>query len=305
MALLDILPMVHRAKGEAGLLGFNLFEEKLHALEDVIDELRKRPQVQGEDLLSLTVQLDRLMLDVKSIYALLEHMSDLRQTFASEESQGLTPVTNSSAPTSSFNPPTESGADEQNMLAGLRQMVQAMAAVQGKRVEFFAEGFDVLLLTSYQRNQLRDILLQLMRNAVTHGIELPDERLASGKAEIGQIRLQAQIQAQGCSIICYDDGRGIDASKLRDAALIGGYANEDDLLDCDEQNLYALMFETGLSTAEEVTVHSGRGVGLDVVKQQIKALGGQLALATELGQFCAWRISLPYTHLEHLPFAAV
>lgn len=316
LVLQDIFPIVHTLKGEAGLLDLAIFEDKAHAFEDLIGELRGRADVSGDDLLSLTVKLDKLMNDVQSVREMVERITSLKVTFSA------TPEANSSAligtPTAVPAPvaapvaasvaaavPADLGAGPLVTLDEFRRLAQKLATDQGKQVTLTAHGFENLALAGDSAVALRDALVQLVRNAVVHGIEVPQERARVGKAAAGTVRLQAKAAAGGYEIICHDDGRGLDADRLRKAAQKTGRWSAEELASWDENRLRALVFESGLSTAEAVSTAAGRGVGMDVVKRKVEALGGRLSFATKPGQYCAWRITLPdVLALDQLSFEA-
>jgi two-component system chemotaxis sensor kinase CheA len=339
LAILDILPIVHGAKGEAALLGLSLFEKKLHAFEDTISELRGLSNLNGDHLLSLAVHLDKMLADVQTVREMVDRLADLRQTFAPDFAapagsepdaaalpeplpEAAVPATLPLEPALSMAIPLESmaalipslprrsetvetGGDEP-LLIQLRRLAQRIAGSAGKQIELVAHGFDTLMLSGDQKALLRDVLVQLVRNAVVHGIETPAERVRAGKSGTGAIRVQAATLDQGCRIICHDDGRGISGERLREAAVRSGLWSAEELAGWDEKRLHALLFEPGLSTAGEITLDAGRGVGMDVVKQKVEALGGQLALSTQPGRFCAWSITLPAVMvLDQLEFETV
>jgi two-component system chemotaxis sensor kinase CheA len=337
LALLDIFPIVHGIKGEAALLGLGLFEQKLHAFEDVIGELRGRSNLDGDHLLSLTIHLDKLLNDVQSVREMVDRLTDLRNIFAPDFTAPAARATEAAMPTdlspelsapiepaapvmaqpvepvmsmAPLSAPRQEAADADSdglLLVQLKRLTQQIARAEGKKVDLVAHGFDTLVLTDEQKAMLRDVLVQLVRNAVSHGIETPAERARAGKSSAGLIRVQAQpAEDQGCRIICHDDGRGISGEQLRRAAVQSGHWSADDLAGWDDRQLHALLFEPGFSTAEKVTLHSGRGVGMDVVKQKVEALGGQLSLSTQPSRFCAWCITLPSVMaLDHLEFETV
>jgi two-component system chemotaxis sensor kinase CheA len=342
LALLDIAPIVHGLKGDAALLELSLIEEKLHGFEDLIDELRHASAVNGEHLLSLTVRLDKIMTDVQSVREIIERVAEFRQAFTATPAQGgarpaveeapsreepeepaiaaaeaLEPVAALAqagepvavAPVAAYGTRNEAAraADGDDFLAvQLQQLAAKTADAEAKKVKLVVSGFDTLLLSGEQKAMLRVVLTQMVRNAIVHGIETPAERINYGKGEVGLIRVMAQVTAQGCRIICYDDGRGISAEQLREAAVRSGRWSEEELAGWDEERLRGLLFESGFSTARRVSVRAGRGVGMNVIRQTIAALSGQLGLSTQPGRFCAWSIQLPLVAaLEGLEFQTV
>jgi two-component system chemotaxis sensor kinase CheA len=141
--------------------------------------------------------------------------------------------------------------------------------------------------------QIGDPLTHLVRNAVDHGIEMPEERLAAGKPEHGTIQLSASHQGGNVVIEIRDDGKGLDLEKIRAKALAKGLLAPE--AQPTREELHQLIFLPGFSTAAAVTDLSGRGVGMDVVRTNIGALNGDIALDSEPGRGTSVRISLPLT----------
>lgn len=141
--------------------------------------------------------------------------------------------------------------------------------------------------------RIGDPLTHLVRNSADHGVELPTERLAAGKPEAGVIRLQAYHQGGNVIIEVADDGHGLNTERIKQKALQQGLIHAEDTLS-DEQ-IHALIFHPGFSTASSVSDVSGRGVGMDVVKKNIEALNGSVSILSEAGKGSCFRIKLPLT----------
>ncbi len=172
------------------------------------------------------------------------------------------------------------------------RIVRDLAATMGKEVAITIEGEDTELDKGVVE-RLSDPLTHLVRNALDHGLETAAERLSQGKPALGNLRLSAQHAAGGIVIELGDDGRGLDTARIRHKAEAVGLLRPTDSVS-DEQ-IQALIFEPGFSTAETVSDVSGRGVGMDVVKRTIDALNGTIAVTTRPGQGTAFRIKLPLT----------
>jgi two-component system chemotaxis sensor kinase CheA len=164
----------------------------------------------------------------------------------------------------------------------------------GKRVEMEIEGAE-LELDRAILDRLADPLAHLVRNAVDHGIETPEERRAAGKPEAGRIEIAARRVKDSIRITVSDDGRGIDLDAVRERAVAAGLLHPDLAEDLPPEELVAFVFKSGLSTAEAVSDVSGRGVGMDVVKNTIEALGGHLEIATERGRGTTTALLVPIT----------
>lgn len=142
-------------------------------------------------------------------------------------------------------------------------------------------------------DDLSDPLIHMIRNAVDHGMETPEERIAAGKAVPGTVKLKAANEGNLISIYISDDGRGIDAEAVRKKAIEKKIISPDKQL--SEQDMFALLFEPGFSTAEKITSVSGRGVGLDVVKKNIEKMSGTVRITSVHGKGTTFIIKLPLT----------
>jgi two-component system chemotaxis sensor kinase CheA len=172
------------------------------------------------------------------------------------------------------------------------RLVRDLGLQLGKAIELKLSGEQAELDKSVIE-QLIDPMTHLVRNALDHGIELPAERLAAGKPAKGTLSLHAEHRGGRFVIQVSDDGRGIDAQKVKQRALEAGLVDAADEL--DEAGVHALLLRPGFSTAREVSNLSGRGVGLDVVSQNVRKLGGSLEIASRRGQGTVFTINLPLT----------
>jgi two-component system chemotaxis sensor kinase CheA len=161
----------------------------------------------------------------------------------------------------------------------------------GKKVRLVTSGHDTEI-DKYLVERLKEPLLHLVRNAVSHGIEPPLERIAAGKPPEGTLSLRAATAGNSVLIQIRDDGRGIDAPRVAARAKAAGLAVPEVL---DEPALLNLIATPGFSTRDEADRAAGRGVGMDVVARTMRELGGQIALATEAGKFTEFTLRLPLT----------
>lgn len=172
------------------------------------------------------------------------------------------------------------------------RLVRDVSVQLGKDVRLQIAGEDTELDKSVVE-QMGDPLTHLIRNAIDHGIESPEDRRRSGKPEQGLIRLAASHQAGSVIVEVSDDGGGLDTDAIRRKALERGLIGASDSL--SEDQVRELIFAPGFSTAPAVSDLSGRGVGMDVVKRNVAALNGSVSLASEPGRGTTVRISLPLT----------
>jgi len=174
----------------------------------------------------------------------------------------------------------------------MSRIVRDISAQMGKQVAFEISGEE----TELDRNVVEEIgdpLVHMIRNALDHGLESTAERIVAGKSETGQISLKAYHRGGSVVIELSDDGGGIDPERVFQKAVANGIVPEDESL--PEAEIYKLIFAPGFSTAEEITDISGRGVGMDVVRQNIEKLRGKIEIDSALGEGSTFRIILPLT----------
>ncbi|MDY6907055.1 MAG: chemotaxis protein CheA [Chloroflexota bacterium] len=176
----------------------------------------------------------------------------------------------------------------------LPRVVRDLAQRAHKKVDFLIEGRETELDRTIIE-QMRDPLLHLLRNAVDHGIEPVSERKAVGKPEKGTIRLSACQEQNHIVIRVQDDGRGIDAEKVKRSTVDKGLIAAEEASRLAVAEVMDLIFAPGVSTAERATEVSGRGVGMDVVRTNIEALGGSVSLESTLGRGTTFTMRLPLT----------
>ncbi len=174
------------------------------------------------------------------------------------------------------------------------RIVRDIARDLEKQVRLEMEGKD----TDLDRNiieAIKDPLTHLIRNSVDHGLELPARRIAAGKPAEGLVRLRAFHEGGQVNIEIFDDGAGIDRDKVLRKAIDKRLISQSAAADLSDREVYALLFSPGFSTAEKVTNLSGRGVGLDVVRNNVERIGGSVNIQSDVGKSTTIRIRIPLT----------
>ena len=174
------------------------------------------------------------------------------------------------------------------------RMVRDLARKLNKKIEFVMEGLDTELDRTVL-DEISDPLVHLIRNAVDHGIESPEERKALGKPEVGVIKLSAWREKNNIIIEIEDDGRGLDLEKIKQKAIEKEIITPNEAESMSEDEIKMLIFAPGFSTKDEANEISGRGVGMDVVKTTVEKLGGSIKLISEKNKGTKIRIHLPPT----------
>ena len=174
------------------------------------------------------------------------------------------------------------------------RMVRDIAKGLGKKVRFVVEGGDVEL-DRHVLDEIRDPLVHLLRNAVDHGIERPDVREAASKVATGSVRLSARAEGDHVIVELEDDGAGIDPERLRRVAAARGVVSPQEAAAMTDEQAMNLIFTAGFSSKDEVSDLSGRGVGLDVVRDKVERLEGRITLSSEPGRGTRMALRLPLT----------
>ncbi|MGO9017835.1 MAG: chemotaxis protein CheA [Syntrophobacteraceae bacterium] len=172
------------------------------------------------------------------------------------------------------------------------RLVRDLSKKSGKEVVLKMQGEE----TEIDRNMVEEIyepLVHMIRNSVDHGIEMPEERTGAGKDPMGTIFICAEQKGGNIVIDIEDDGRGLDAKRIRDKAIERGIISASDQL--DEKAIFDLIFHAGFSTRDKVTEVSGRGVGMDVVKKSVERLRGKMEISSQFGKGSSFHMKLPLT----------
>lgn len=174
------------------------------------------------------------------------------------------------------------------------RMVRDIATEKGKDIDFEIEGKD----TCADKKIIEEIktpLIHILRNAIDHGIESKEERIAAGKSAVGRIMLSAKQDDNKVIIDVADDGRGFNLEKIKDRAVSRGFLTKEDIASMNDEAIMNIIFWPGFTTGDSITSISGRGIGLDVVKTKISQLNGKVKVISEFGKGSCVHIEIPVT----------
>jgi len=171
-------------------------------------------------------------------------------------------------------------------------LLRRLARQLGKDVNLVMEGKDTRIDKSMV-DVLSEPLMHMVRNALDHGIETPEQRRAAGKPDTAQLILRASQQGGSLKIELIDDGRGLDEQRIRARAVERGLISAEQAAGLSRERLHAMIFEAGFSTAGAITETSGRGVGMDIVRTRVEQLGGEISIQSTPGAGCAIALHLP------------
>ncbi len=262
-----VFRLIHSFKGEASALNLELLAGLANQFEDGLQTLRNAPEITGESLLNLPLPLENL----------LEKITVFRQITAAKAPSGA----------------VVSAGDVYDPLSHLYTLAQTVARDLGKQVKtrvVFENQASPLLLS---QPELNSIAIQLLRNAVAHGIESPADRLAAGKPEAGTLVLQLGVKDGGdTELRLRDDGCGLSPARIRERLLVLGWYGVEDLQELSDRQVMREIFRPGFSTSG-VNLHAGRGVGLDVVQELTQRLSGHIRLQSTPGAGTEFILTIP------------
>jgi len=303
----SIYRQIHAVKGESSALGLKTVEQRAHSFEEALNEIKGRNNISGSDFLPLVVKLDDLFNHLAQVREMLGRLVDLHQAIASRratEPQGASktevdreemgdwlasPATDDPREGTSALEALVTGA---GMARTLDKLAQKVADNYAKQVELECVGLDTV--PNVYRRTVKDIAIQLVRNAVVHGIEAPNDRRRSQKTEFGQLTIEfADRGAQGVELTIKDDGCGLQLDRIKKVAIDRGLLTEAQAALMDQRQTMALIFRPGFSTTDQVTSDAGRGAGMDLVRSLVAERNGRVGMATAKGRYTKFKIWLP------------
>jgi ligand-binding sensor domain-containing protein/signal transduction histidine kinase len=261
---------IHTIKGNASMLELDFMADRAHQVEDTISELRKKNQLKFKDIKSL-------LGEIESIHSLHNEVKDLIDQISKIHEQ--------------FRP--KRGHEHNMLIKSLNKLITNLGDEYHKKVKLITQDFKSDILPYQHRLILRDVLVQLTRNAVYHGLETSAERKKAGKKETGTIKISSFIKGDRIGIQFEDDGRGLQIEKLRAKAKESGKWRAGEVDHWDSQKVAELIYLPGITTTDSANMTAGRGVGMDIVKQKLTKIGGVIKIVTKKGKYCKFVIELP------------
>ena len=298
---------MHSLKGEASALKLHSFTKIASEAEDKLHGLQNQGQLSGNDFLPLAVHLDDLLSLSNTIATLGERIN--RSAPPSAKPAASATVGGSVAQASSTQSDTSSqiissieadhgqsidlddGAEDQ--LSFYQEFAKDIAARQGKRVQLKSDTLTQADIPDHLVKPIKEISIQLLRNAVVHGIEAPSVRHSTGKDAVGTIDVEIKDSGSDVLLVVQDDGQGIDYDGIRTKLSKEGRFSTEEANQLSQNDLLKQLFSSGFSTKEHADEDGGRGVGLDIIKAKVKEYNGKLNVNSELGQMTRFVITLP------------
>lgn len=261
----------HSLKGDASALKLHAFVAVAERQEQELQQLLKNPSLSGNDFLGFTVSLNELLNLSTFIHDLLNRLRAISNTEITESPQ---------------KPSWENY---------FNQYAHDIAQREGKEIQLHFSGFHADIVNHAHFNDYKDIAIQLLKNAVVHGIETPTERSAQGKSTVGTIELALHQTQQGTHcLVVKDDGKGIMLDAIRTKAIQLGLVSQEQVSTLSKQQLLGFIFHAGFSTAEKQTEDAGKGIGMDIVKQLTRKMNANISIDSQPQQFTHMTIHFPH-----------
>ena len=260
---------MHTIKGNASILNLKFFAGKAHEYEEKVGELQKKADLSGQDFLPLVLKLNEMIETLREVKSLIQRITQFQATFSGEKK------------------------NVDLLVRAVDSNVQKLATELGKKADLDFDKFSPEHIPAAHRKLMKDILIQLTRNSLSHGLESPADRKAAGKDETGKIVLTTRKTGSGTEVLFRDDGRGLQIDKLRKKAIESGKYTAEEVAQWDAGRVAGVIFIPGISTADETTMNAGRGIGMDIIQEKVNSIGGKVELSFEGGKYCEFKIYLP------------
>jgi two-component system chemotaxis sensor kinase CheA len=277
-AVVAIYQSIHAIKSNAVILGLNTFCNKAHELESKLKMLREQKEISLTDMFNLSIELEKLTREKEKFETTIQKINSFKSGAGNTVGNA---IGNTCAHSQAYHV----------LVEPLIKTVNTICKDMNKNIRFLADEIEDEALEKGPRRTMKEVLMQLVRNSAVHGIESPQERNVKGKPEAGTVRLSIKIANDIIHVKINDDGRGLDFKKIAEKALQKKLIKPEDAHNTDV--LLKAMFLPGFSTAETEGIHAGRGIGLNLVQDRVRAEKGSIKVQTEPGRGTVFNVFFP------------
>ena len=261
---------LHTIKGNASLLELDFLADQAHHAEDVVAQIKDKMKLVTKDRRNLESQIDAIHKTYNELQDLINHIARIHDHFRPKRNH-----------------------EQKQLIISIEKLISSVSRGYHKKVKFDQSSFDTAGMPFKHRLLIRDILVQLARNSVYHGIESPAQRRQAGKPETGLITLSGEKKNSSFIIRFHDDGKGIHTDELKKKALESGKWKREQISGWTERDIINTIFEPGITTADKTDLTAGRGIGLDLIREKINSAGGNIRVTTEPGKGTTFTVVLP------------
>ncbi len=265
-----IYRIIHSIKGNASLLGMDLIADKTHHIEEIILSLDIQPTALDDRMEELQGMFKELFQILNEIHQLIDKMKHFQKYFD-----------------------RKSGYEGGILLKAFSNLIENLGREYNRRFNFDYKEFDISLIPDGKLLLIKDVMIQLFRNAAIHSYQPSEERKKQGKPEEVTLSLSARKENGYLRITFEDDGRGLQYEKIKKRALESKKVTPAQLQKMDKSQIAEMIFLNGITTAGKADLTAGRGVGMNVIKSKLKEAQGNIEVESEEGEFCRFKITLP------------
>jgi len=287
----DISRNVHRLKGDAAALGLHKFEFTAHAFEDELDRVTKENEkITGKELLPAVTHFKELYGELNNMRSLVNKFSTAFAANAGQAQSIDSIVASDDADSATSTTDVVAQNIPQN---SLQQLVSTICERTNKRASLMTYGMHDGSIPESLEDSVNSIAVQLIRNSIVHGCLLPEERIALNKSDFMNITSSFTETDEKYELTVRDDGEGFDDQKIIQRAIDLGMIDADKAKRLNENQAIRFAFKPGFSSLDKAEMDGGRGVGLDVVHNMAKELGGMVYVQYKKGIYCQFRVDIP------------
>ncbi|MBN2426694.1 MAG: PAS domain-containing protein [Calditrichaceae bacterium] len=268
--LTSIYRSIHTIKGNASLLELDFVSIQAHKIEDYIDKLIHQKKTDLNDFLDLEQEIHLLEKIIAESKGLIDQIGKIHEQFRPKRNH-----------------------ENKRFIQSLEKLIASLSEKYNKKVVLESKNYNSDNIPYEHRLIVRDIIVQLIRNSMIHGIESPAERTKSKKPARGRIKISNHVHDNNYQIHYEDDGRGLQLNALREKALKSGKWKEEAIDRMDNKQIAEIIFVPGISTSDKADLASGRGMGMDIVKKNVEKSGGKISVEFEQGKFCKFILTMP------------
>lgn len=269
--LLDgIYRSLHTIKGNASLLELDFFANQAHRAEDTISVIKNKKKLIKKDKTDLKLQIESIQKTFEEFKGLIDQIGNIHDKFRPKRSH-----------------------EQNQLIKSLTRLTETLASRYQKKIDLNMSGFDGTVIPYKHRLLLRDILIQMLRNSVYHGIEKPAQRKKNQKSETGHIFITGQRENGFYKLEFKDDGQGLDLERLKKSVSDSGKWSMSEINQWSQNKLKKAIFLPHISTAASTDMIAGRGIGMDVIKNKLKKIDGNISVTSNQGKYTRFVITLP------------
>lgn len=284
--------IAHRIKGDCSAIELHSLANSMHEMEDELEKISEKTKnsgskLSGNDFLPVVLKMNQTHQQIQSLRSAISLLQGLQGAIDSNDAdQSEQPEVKNAVEAAIENP----AEDWSSMIS---RLAEGIANQYNKELNVDLDDLHFDKVSDDNFAQIKDVLLQLVRNAAVHGIEKPEIRVSSGKQSKGTIRIYSGKDKKGRFICVHDDGRGIHLNEIRDQLIADQTMTAEEIDSLKPKELLKTLFKPGFSTADKVDMNAGRGIGLDLVKSSLDDCGAKLGLTFKPGLYTEFKIRLP------------